>query len=106
MSPTRACKTCVDAGGTPLWQIVSKETTHDDGGHEPSTTGMRRFEIAGVPVLYSPYLAHPDPSVKRRTGFLLPQFKGGNAYGFGVVTPYLLGAGAQLRPDLQPDAEH
>ncbi|MGA7268866.1 MAG: LptA/OstA family protein, partial [Aestuariivirga sp.] len=25
-----ACKTCVTEGGTPVWQIVARETTHDE----------------------------------------------------------------------------
>ncbi len=82
-----ACKTCVDEGGTPLWAIVSKETKHDEVEHTLYHKDAR-FEIAGVPVLFLPYLSHPDPSVRRRSGFLLPQIKSGHMYGVGVVTPY------------------
>ena len=82
-----ACKTCVDSGHTPIWQIVAKTATHDQAA---KTIYYRnaRFEIAGVPVMWLPYLAYPDPSVKRRSGFLLPNFKFGDAYGFGLITPY------------------
>lgn len=82
-----ACKTCVDEGGTPLWQIVARETTHD----QKSRTLYYRdasLEIAGVPVFWAPYFSYPDPSVKRRTGFLIPDFGYGHAYGFSVTTPY------------------
>ena len=82
-----ACKTCVDEGGTPLWQIVSRETTHDQRTRTLYHKDAK-FEIAGVPVMYAPYFSHPDPSVKRRTGFLFPQIKGGNSYGVGLVTPF------------------
>ncbi len=82
-----ACKTCVDEDGTPIWQIVSKETIHDEN-ERTLIHKDARFEIAGVPVAWFPYLEHPDPSVKRRSGFLMPKIKGGNAYGFGLVTPY------------------
>ena len=81
-----ACKTCIDEGGRPLWQIVAREAKHDMEEH---TIYYRdaKLEIGGVPVLYTPYLAYPDPTVKRRSGFLLPSFHGG-AFGFGVTTPY------------------
>ena len=81
-----ACKTCIDEGGRPLWQIVAREAKHDMEEH---TIYYRdaRLEIGGVPVFYTPYLAYPDPSVKRRSGFLLPSFHGG-AFGLGVTTPY------------------
>lgn len=82
-----ACKTCVEEGGTPIWQIVSGQTIHDENTRTLIHKNAR-FEIAGVPVAWFPYLEHPDPSVKRRTGFLIPQIKGANAFGLGLVTPY------------------
>lgn len=82
-----ACKTCIDEGGTPIWQIVAGETKHDDKEH---TLYYRdaRLEISGVPVFWTPYFSYPDPTVKRRTGFLLPSLHSGSAYGYGVTTPY------------------
>lgn len=82
-----ACKTCVIEGGTPLWQIVARETKHDMEEH---TLYYRdaSLEIGGLPVFWTPYFSYPDPSVKRRSGFLLPSFHGNGTYGFGVTTPY------------------
>ena len=82
-----ACKACVDEGGTPLWQIVSRETTHDQ---QERTLYYRdaRLEIGGVPVFWTPYFSYPDPTVKRRTGWLIPSANYGRAYGLGVNTPY------------------
>jgi LPS-assembly protein len=82
-----ACKTCVAEDGTPLWQIVSDQTIHDEN-ERTLTHRNARFEIAGVPIAWLPYLEHADPSVKRRTGFLIPEIKGANVFGFGLVTPY------------------
>ena len=81
-----ACQDCVSAGGTPAWQIVAKQAKHDTKEHTIYYDNAR-LEVAGVPVFWTPYLAYPDPTVKRRTGFLLPNFKSGG-YGVGVVTPY------------------
>ncbi len=45
-------------------------------------------EFFGVPLAWFPYLSNPDPSVKRKTGFLMPIVSTSSAYGFGVETPY------------------
>jgi LPS-assembly protein len=41
-------------------------------------------------VLAAPYWSQPDPSVKRKTGFLTPSFVHGNAYGYGFEVPYFI----------------
>jgi LPS-assembly protein len=81
-----ACVDCVSDGGTPAWQIVAREAKHD---LQERTIYYRdaRLEFGGVPVFWTPYLAYPDPTVRRRTGFLLPSFYSGHA-GFGVTTPF------------------
>jgi LPS-assembly protein len=81
-----ACVDCVSEGGTPAWQIVAREAKHD---LQERTIYYRdaRLEFGGVPVFWTPYLAYPDPTVRRRTGFLLPSFYSGHA-GFGVRTPF------------------
>ncbi len=81
-----ACVDCVSDGGTPAWQIVAREAKHD---LQQRTIYYRdaRLEFGGVPVFWTPYLAYPDPTVKRRTGFLLPSFHSGHP-GFGVTTPF------------------
>ena len=33
-----------------------------------------RLEFFGVPLAYIPYFSAPDPTVKRKTGFLIPTF--------------------------------
>ena len=82
-----ACQTCVSADGTPAWQIRAKQARHDETKHTIYYKDMN-LDIGGVPVLWLPYLAYPDPTVTRRTGFLLPQFKSGSAYGVGMQTPF------------------
>jgi LPS-assembly protein len=81
------CKTCVLSDGTPLWQLKSRRVKHDEREgtiyHRDAT-----LEFAGVPVFWLPYLSHPDPTVSRRSGFLVPAFSFKNAYGFGVQVPY------------------
>lgn len=82
-----ACKDCEEkTGSPPAWQIVAKQARHDTRDRTIHYDDAR-LEVAGVPVLWTPYLAYPDPTVKRRTGFLLPSLKSGG-FGVGVVTPY------------------
>ena len=46
-----------------------------------------RLEFAGVPIAYIPYFSGPDPTVKRKTGFLAPTFINTDALGYGVGCP-------------------
>ncbi len=82
-----ACKNCEDKNGDPLWVIETDQTTHDSNTHNLYHVHPR-LKIHGVTVAALPYWQQPDPSVKRRTGFLAPVFKAGSVYGLGVATPY------------------
>jgi LPS-assembly protein len=82
-----ACKNCATGKGDPLWELVSDQTTHD-GPAKDLIHVNPRLKIGGVTVAGLPYLRHPDPSVKRRTGWLMPTVKTKKAYGVGFVTPY------------------
>ena len=43
-----------------------------------------------MPVAYFPYFFHPDPTVKRQSGFLFPQFINNNNLGFSTLIPYFV----------------
>jgi LPS-assembly protein len=82
-----ACYECTMSNGHPLWQLRSREATHDEREgvitHRDAT-----FEFGGRDIITLPYFSHADPTVKRRTGFLTPKFSYANVYGLGVETPY------------------
>jgi LPS-assembly protein len=82
-----ACRDCETRKGDPLWELVSDETTHDQEAKDLIHVNPR-LKIGGVTVGGIPYLRHPDPSVKRRTGWLVPNFHSGRQYGVAVETPY------------------
>ncbi len=63
------CESC--EGKEPLWQIKAAEVKHDKEVHSISYKNAR-FEVAGVPVAYTPYFSHPDGTVQRKSGFLTP----------------------------------
>ena len=83
-----ACAPCKDdPKKPPLWQVKGARIIHDQ------TEKMLYFENAqleffGVPMAYLPYFSTPDPTVKRKTGFLMPGFSSVTGYGFGVDTPF------------------
>lgn len=81
------CRSCVTDDGTPAWQLVASETTHDEreGVIEHKNA---RLEVLGVPVFYWPYLSHPDPTVKRQSGLLIPRFSHSTVFGYGYEQPY------------------
>lgn len=84
------CKPCKKDPKRPLvWQLTAERIDHD---REDKEIRYRNafLELFGFPVFYVPYFAHPDPSVKRKSGFLTPDFgTGGNLGGF-VRTPYFI----------------
>ncbi len=82
------CKVCTDKdGGGPLWQINARKIIHDtsEGNiyYEDAT-----LEFLGLPIVYIPYFYHPDPSVKRRSGFLTPKVSQSDDLGFVYEQPY------------------
>ncbi|MEO9876320.1 MAG: LPS-assembly protein LptD [Anderseniella sp.] len=81
------CRSCVTDDGTPAWQLVASETVHDEreGMIEHKNA---RLEVLGMPVFYWPYLSHPDPTVKRKSGLLIPRFSHSTVFGYGYEQPY------------------
>jgi LPS-assembly protein len=83
-----ACEPCKDdPKKPPLWQVKGARMIHD------STEKMIYFEDArleffGKPVAYMPYFSAPDPTVKRKSGFLMPTMSNSSTNGFGVEIPY------------------
>ena len=79
------CKT--DPREPPLWQLKGKRITHDSEKKDVIYRDAT-LEFGGVPVFYTPYFSHPDPTVKRRQGFLTPSGGMKNTLGTVVRTPY------------------
>ena len=46
------------------------------------------MKIYDFPIFYFPKLSHPDPTVKRRSGFLVPTFTNSSNIGLGLDVPY------------------
>ncbi len=96
-----ACKDCSTDGGAPLWEITTTKTVHDEKAKNLYHTNPT-LRIGGVPVAWLPYASMPDPTVKRRSGFLLPNVSSGSTYGIGVTTPYFLELGPSADLTFRP----
>ncbi|WP_371419285.1 LPS-assembly protein LptD [Bradyrhizobium sp. CCBAU 051011] len=83
-----ACAPCKDnPKKPPLWQVKGARIIHDQ------TDKMLYFENAqleffGVPMAYLPYFSTPDPTVKRKTGFVMPAYSTNSTHGYAVETPF------------------
>jgi LPS-assembly protein len=79
------CKS--DGGMPPLWCISASRIVHDQANATISYQDAQ-FELFGVPIFYMPYFQHADPSVKHKSGFLMPEYSTSSNLGFGVEVPY------------------
>ena len=71
----------------PPWSIKSKKITHDKV-KKNLIYEKAILNIYDIPVLYFPKFFHPDPTVKRRTGFIQPQFNRSKTLGSSLYIPY------------------
>ena len=57
--------------GCPGWKLKAKNIFHDSQSKTIHYDHARRH-LFNLPVFYLPYFSHPDPSVNKRSGFLMP----------------------------------
>lgn len=85
-----ACELCENSEGevkNPTWRLKARRVKQD------SETRTIRYnnavlELFGIPIFYTPYLAHPDPSQDRASGLLTPTIGLSGARGFQARLPY------------------
>ena len=83
-----SCDLCPEnPSAPPLWQIRARLATRDEAAQRIRFRDAQ-LNLAGVPVLYSPYLSMPDPSAPRSSGFLSPSFGQSRYLGAFIETPY------------------
>ena len=66
------CEVCTDKpDSAPLWQVRASRVIHDQ---REQTIYYRhaRLELFDIPLFYTPYFSHPDPTAERQTGLLTP----------------------------------
>ncbi len=78
---------CKKNDDCPPWQIKAKEINHDK---EKKIINYKHawLEIYDKPIIYFPKFFHPDPTVKRQSGFLMPQVIDSSSLGLSFKIPY------------------
>jgi len=71
----------------PPWQLSAKEIKHDKKTKIISYKSAW-LKIYDTPVFYFPKFFHPDPTVKRQSGFLMPSFMDSTNLGSSFQLPY------------------
>ena len=79
--------TCKKNDKCPPWQIKAKEINHDKN-KKIINYKQAWLEIYDKPIIYFPKFFHPDPTVKRQSGFLMPQLIDSSSLGLSFKLPY------------------
>jgi len=85
----------------PPWSITAEKITHDKKKQDMIYKNAI-LKIYDFPVLYYPKFFHPDPSVKRRSGFLKPQFNNSETLGSSLYIPYFKTLGDDMDLTFKP----
>ena len=78
---------CKKNDGCPPWTIQADKITYDQN-KKLINYDNAFVKIYDVPVLYFPKFFHPGPTVKRKTGFLVPHINNSNILGSSLQIPY------------------
>jgi len=83
-----ACAPCKDdPKKPPEWQVKAARIIHDQG-EKMIYFEDASLEFFGRPIAWMPYFSAPDPTVKRKTGVLVPSIASSSVYGQAVEVPY------------------
>ena len=71
----------------PPWQMSAKKIIHDKN-KKTIKYDSSVLRVYDVPIFYFPKFFHPDPTVKRQSGFLIPAIKSSSNDNSFLSTPY------------------
>ena len=81
------CNCDIEAGESPNWDVRATSSIHNEKTQTITHKNVR-MHVLNVPLFYLPYLAHPDWTVRRRTGFLTPSTSISSDRGITPAVPY------------------
>ncbi|MGA3303378.1 MAG: LPS-assembly protein LptD [Methylovirgula sp.] len=82
-----ACQTCRDnPDKPPLWRVRAKRIIHNQEEHMVYYDSAW-LEFVGIPVAYVPLFSSADPTVKRKSGVLMPNLVESSYLGTGFSVP-------------------
>ena len=81
--------TCKKRDGCPPWELSANKIIHDK---EKKTINYENaiIKIFDKPIAYFPYFSHPDPTTKRKSGFLTPSLTNSSNRKNYLSLPYYL----------------
>ena len=83
-----ACEPCEERPDkAPAWRIKAQKIIWN-GETKTVRFERARFELFGLPLAFLPAFEIADPTVKQKTGFLIPSYKGGTDIGHGAQVPF------------------
>ena len=71
----------------PPWELRAKQIKHNNSKKTVYYENAI-LKVYDFPIFYFPRLSHPDPTVDRRSGFLVPTFSNNTHMGAAVDVPY------------------
>jgi LPS-assembly protein len=83
------CPICIEQNRDPTWVLRSRRAMLDQDD-QMITYQDAVLEIVGVPVLYVPWFAHPDPNSERRSGLMTPDLGISSKIGPFYEQPYYI----------------
>ena len=83
-----ACEPCrAKPDKAPLWQVRAQKIVWN-GKKKTIRFERGRFEMFGMPLAFLPAFEIADPTVKRKSGFLMPSYTHETELGSGISVPY------------------
>ena len=98
-SPCDVCED--DPERAPLWQVRAERVTHDQADQQMRYRNAS-LEVFGLPVFYTPYFEHPDPTAERQSGLLTPTIGFSSQLGANARVPYYFVLSAESDLTLEP----
>ena len=82
------CKKSNETDGCAYWNLKAGQLIHDKELKKLTYKNVS-LDLNSIPIIYVPYFSHPDPTVKRKEGFLAPSFSSlGDNLGSTIKIPY------------------
>ncbi|UTW57349.1 LPS-assembly protein LptD [Kordiimonas sp. SCSIO 12603] len=86
-SPCKICLESEEKPEAPLWQIKAVKVVHDKEKKRLYYEDAI-LEVFGLPILWTPYFSHPDPTVDKASGVLPLDIQTTRNLGFYIGVPY------------------
>jgi len=71
----------------PGWKLNAKKVVHDTKRNSIYYESAV-LRVLNIPVFYTPFFSHPDPTVNKKTGLLMPNISDDNILGTSISIPF------------------